>query len=280
MECENGEETEWARQIWHSEIVKVIFLQSSIVALYLFFWAEYVVTDYINKRWINDGPCMHVIALYLRVQVHHARLSGRSSSNTTAYDMTCSCRRIVTNYVFRSFMSWLHTKSRKAVPSESTRLTLFSRCPSCWISHRQYQTCTNADQDLKRKENSLSINPLAHPKITVPKCHEERMWVLRRRGLVAVPRRFQQLKWVQEDLLLFPPLPEVSPEGARRCTRLKSFEIGFSIRLFFLLPRTCVFTHAHLFARTHMKVRMHRLWCNYGRDFNSLLPCSPKTRNL
>jgi len=59
MECENGDETVWTRQIWHSEIMKVFFLESSIVAFYLFSqpntW-EFIST--MSQRWINNGSTM------------------------------------------------------------------------------------------------------------------------------------------------------------------------------------------------------------------------------
>jgi len=54
MECQNGDETAWTHQIWHSEIVKVTLL--SIVTLHLFSQPNMKVRiiSTMDQRWIND----------------------------------------------------------------------------------------------------------------------------------------------------------------------------------------------------------------------------------
>jgi len=57
MDHENRDETAWTRQIWYSQLVKVILSQSKIEAFQLLFrpnmWAQVIST--MDQRWMNDG---------------------------------------------------------------------------------------------------------------------------------------------------------------------------------------------------------------------------------
>ena len=71
MECENGDQTAWTHQIWHSEIMKVTLLQSSIVPFNLL---RRICGTRLYRRWINDRSTMyrwHLHCLYLQLLMTH-----------------------------------------------------------------------------------------------------------------------------------------------------------------------------------------------------------------